>query len=222
MVAALVAMTLALVLTFSRAAIVGAAAMTATWGALSMRRVTRRGLLISAGAVVGVGLVLTLTASPGPLLARVQETLVFGTAERGGIWRDAGTAARAYVATGTGLGTFERAMLIYQTSDRRTRTNQAHNQYLQTLTEAGLPLTLLTLVVCGLFARLAQRRLREDSSDGVWLRIGSVAGLVGVATQSLWETGLRMPANGVLLALLAAVAVHRPTQSASAAHRRST
>jgi hypothetical protein len=32
--------------------------------------------------------------------------------------------------------------------------------------------------------------------------------MVGVLVQSLWETGLRLPANGLLFAALAAVAVH--------------
>jgi hypothetical protein len=44
----------------------------------------------------------------------------------------------------------------------------------------------------------------------VWPRIGSLAGLMAVAVQGLWETGLRMPANGVLFAVVAAIAVHRP------------
>ena len=32
--------------------------------------------------------------------------------------------------------------------------------------------------------------------------------MVAVAVQSIWDTGLRMPANTILFALLAAAAVH--------------
>ena len=35
-------------------------------------------------------------------------------------------------------------------------------------------------------------------------------GLVAVAVQSLWEPVLRMPANGVLIAVAAAILLHRP------------
>jgi hypothetical protein len=41
-----------------------------------------------------------------------------------------------------------------------------------------------------------------------WIRAGAVAGIVGVLVQSVWETGLRMPANGLLFALLCAIASH--------------
>ena len=52
------------------------------------------------------------------------------------------------------------------------------------------------------------RRLREDRSDGFWIRAGAVSGLTGVMVQSVWETGLRMPANGLLFAVLCGIAVH--------------
>jgi hypothetical protein len=32
--------------------------------------------------------------------------------------------------------------------------------------------------------------------------------MLAVAVQSVWDTGLRMPANAVLFALLAAIALH--------------
>ena len=70
--------------------------------------------------------------------------------------------ARTFPITGTGLGTFERSMLIYQTTDRRTRTNQAHSQYLQLLAEGGALVTIPCGVVCLAFLWLAGRRLRED------------------------------------------------------------
>ena len=50
--------------------------------------------------------------------------------------------------------------------------------------------------------------LRRDDTPIVWLRIGAASGMLAVAVQSVWDTGLRMPANAVLFALIAAVAVH--------------
>jgi hypothetical protein len=43
----------------------------------------------------------------------------------------------------------------------------------------------------------------------VWIRIGAAAGIAGLAVQGTFETGLRMPANALLFALLAAIVVHK-------------
>jgi hypothetical protein len=43
------------------------------------------------------------------------------------------------------------------------------------------------------------------------MRAGAASGLIAIAVQNLWETGLRMPANAVLCALSLAIAIHRPS-----------
>jgi O-antigen ligase len=210
MAIALVLMTLTLVLTTSRAALAGAAAAGLTATALGLRRATRRGVVVGLGAAVILAAVTLSTIAPQPWIARAEETLALGTAGRGAIWTDARTVAGLYPLSGAGLGSFERAMLLHQSTDRRTLTNQAHNQYLQLLAEGGVLLTAPAVLVVLAYAWLAARRLRADDAPTVWLRIGSLAGLMAVAVQGLWETGLRMPANGVLFAVVAAIAVHRP------------
>jgi len=207
---ALVLMTLTLVLTTSRAALGAAAAAALTAIALGRRRATRRGVVIGLVSAAIVAAVALSTIAPQPWIARAQETLALGTAGRAAIWTDARTVAALYPVSGAGLGSFERAMLVHQTTDRRTQTNQAHSQYLQLLAEGGILLTAPVIFVMVTYAWLAARRLREDSTQAAWLRIGSLSGLVAVAVQGLWETGLRMPANGILFAVVAAVAVHRP------------
>ena len=92
--------------------------------------------MATSGALLLAGLVIW-TAPVQGVLGRVRVTAAPGAAGRTAIWADARTIARTYPMTGTGLGTFERSMLIYQTTDRRTRTNPSHNQYLQLLAEGG-------------------------------------------------------------------------------------
>jgi O-antigen ligase len=205
-------MLVALVLSFSRSAFAGAVAGLVVWCLLGYQRASRRGLLATVAAAIVLASLVVWTAPAQPILARVRETLSLGAAGRTAIWADAQSVSRAFLLTGTGLGTFERSMLIYQTTDRRTRTNQAHNQYLQLMAEGGALVTIPCGLVSLAFLWLASRRLREDSSPAAWLRIGSLAGLAGVAVQGAWETGLRMPANGILLAVVAALAVHRPAR----------
>jgi hypothetical protein len=52
-----------------------------------------------------------------------------------------------------------------------------------------------------------------------WIRSGAVAGLIGIAAQSLVEFSLQMPGITVLFVLLLAIAVHRPNGRAHHAHR---
>jgi ABC-type Fe3+-siderophore transport system permease subunit len=70
------------------------------------------------------------------------------------------------------------------------------------------------------FVLLFRRRLAEDTSSIVLVRAGAGAGIVAVMVQSIWETGLRMPANAMLCAIVAAIAVHTPSRRAGAAEQR--
>jgi hypothetical protein len=54
--------------------------------------------------------------------------------------------------------------------------------------------------------------MTDDRGSHRWIRIGAYAGLAGIAVQSIWDTGLHQPANLLLAAILAAVAV-RPNRS---------
>ena len=56
--------------------------------------------------------------------------------------------------------------------------------------------------------------------DGVG-RTGAAAGIVGVLVQSIWETGLRLPANGLLFAALCAIVIYEdePTSAPRSSQR---
>jgi O-antigen ligase len=86
--------------------------------------------------------------------------------------------------------------------------NQAHNHYLQVAVEGGVLLLALAIACAAAFVREARRRIAADTSGLVLIRVGAACGLGAVALQSVWETGLVMPANAALAALLAAIVVH--------------
>ena len=67
----------------------------------------------------------------------------------------------------------------------------------------SLLVALLTMLV-----RATRRQLAMDLSGAYWMRAGAACGLLAVALQSLWETGLVMPANAALAAVLAAIAAY--------------
>lgn len=209
LLAATASMAIALAATLSRSGLVGVLTGLAfgRWlTASSVARSRRRGL----GPLAGVALVAAAVVWNLPALAGRFERAAVGYADRLAIWRETLPMLRDFWTTGSGLGTFETTMVFYQQSDRTWFFNQAHNEYLQLATEGGLLVLLPAAAAAAAFLRLAAARLREDRTGMFWIRAGAAAGLAGLAVQSLFENGMRMPANAALAAILAAILIHEP------------
>ena len=168
-----------------------------------------RPVLLLIGAMALAGIAVASSVDRETLTIRLSATGV-AAADRLTIWRDTLAVIRDFWLTGTGLGTYQTSMAIYQRSSPGVLFNQAHNHYLQVVSEGGLLVAVPVLLAVAAFARTALRSLREDRSGMFWVRAGAASGLFGVAVQSLFETGLRTPANTVLAVLLAAIATHPP------------
>ncbi len=221
--ASLLIMSMAVVLTGSRSGMVSLVVALGVVGVLVWRRPETRGarrmmtggvLALGGGAVLWAGLATTLSR--------------FGSAAgaisgRWGAWQDTWRIVRDFLAFGTGLGTYGRAMLVYQTGDRTSIYAQAHNDYLQLLAEGGLLVVIPAIIAAGVIIKTIGRRLRSADDDTMtrWLRAGAVAGLLGIAAQSVVEFSLQMPGNTVMFVVLLALALHRPhrTRRLSHAHR---
>jgi O-antigen ligase len=111
-------------------------------------------------------------------------------------------------------------MLVYQSGKRDMMYAQAHNDYLQLAAEGGVLVVAPALVALVLLVRSIQRRMASPDDDVLtsWVRIGAVAGLVGIGVQSAMEFSLQMPGNVVMFAFVAGLAMHRPRRSGRA-HR---
>ena len=211
LIAGTVLLLVALAVTLSRSAMFGlaAGAAAAFWlrpgGAASGKpgRWIAIGLLLAAAAVL-------VRVDPASLGARVAASPV-SAANRLAIWRDTLPVVRDFWLTGTGAGTYETVMLLYQRAMPEVRFNQAHNHYLQLAAEGGLLLVIPMVLALRAYLREAAT-LRRDASGIVFVRVGAACGLVAVAAQSVWETGLTTPANAVLAAILAAIVVHAPSR----------
>jgi O-antigen ligase len=131
----------------------------------------------------------------------------FDATGRVAIWGETFRIVRDFPVLGTGAGTFADAMFVYQQTAREVLFNNAHDEYLQLQAEGGGALLLASLAGCGLVARVARARVSADRGAHRYLRIGACAGLAGIAVQSIWEAGLRAPANLILAAIVAAIAV---------------
>ena len=95
----------------------------------------------------------------------------------------------------------------------------AHNHYLQLAAEGGALVTIPCAFALVSFLLLFRRRMADDTSSNVLVRAGAGAGIAAVLVQSIWETGLRMPANAMLCAVLAAIAIHTPPLASGGEHR---
>ena len=115
--------------------------------------------------------------------------------------------ARDFPLFGTGAGTFADAMARYQQSATYVLFNQAHNEYLHLLAEGGLVGMVVYGVAAACYLAAARRALQDDTSPQRIMRVAALAALAGVAVQSLFETGLRTPANLLLFVVTAAIAI---------------
>ena len=203
---ALAAMTAALMVSVSRAGLIGAAAAAALFIGLSHGRMTRRARIGLIGAIALVAAFGSLYVSSGAFLSRLQETIATGMGGRREIWDTTLAMIRDFPLTGVGVGAYARAASVYQ-PPHDFSFNHAHNEYLQILSEGGVVLALLVAVAVGAGAATAIRRIRADRTLAYWIRAGALSGALAIAVQSVWETGLRMPANAVLFALCCAAAL---------------
>jgi O-antigen ligase len=140
-------------------------------------------------------------------------------ADRVAAWRDTLRIIGDFPVFGSGLNSYGRAMLVYQTGDRTAIFAQAHNDYLQLIAEGGLLVGLPALAAIVLAVSGIRRRLTAGHDDQLtaWIRTGAAAGLIGIATQSLVEFSLQIPGNAVLFVVLMAIALHRSSRSRHAA-----
>ena len=126
---------------------------------------------------------------------------------------------RDFWPIGSGAGTYQDVMVLYQTSSRLFYISHADNEYLQILAEGGalLGVPVALALLAGTHAII--RALRADRTPIVWIRAGAAAGIVAVAVQNLFEMTLRVPANAIMLAVLAAIATHASRQSPVVSHQ---
>ncbi|MGE3400985.1 MAG: O-antigen ligase family protein [Vicinamibacterales bacterium] len=209
---------LTLVATLSRSGLVAGAAAVVLASAL------RRGHPLQRAAAAAVGVSVLAAAALWLNSAGIGERLA-ATLSQGGetsrmvIWSESLRLAAAFPVVGTGAGTFADAMLQYQQRGTTVLFNHAHNEALQLLAEGGGVLLAIALGAGAAFGLAARRALRASSGAERALRAGAILGLAAGAMQSIWDTGLHTPANLLLAAVLAALAIyergHRPHDSQS-------
>ncbi len=110
-----------------------------------------------------------------------------------------------YPILGTGPGTFSLAFTRYEPPCFATRSVFAHNDYLQTLSEVGLPLLpVMIWIIIGLFKK-GLNKLNNPSRLVRGTTIGALSGITAILFHSVVDFNLHIPANALLFTVLAGI-----------------
>jgi O-antigen ligase len=220
---AMLIMGVALVLTLSRAAILSfvVALATAAWFLTRRQRGSRR--VLTLGYLALAGLLSIGWVGPDRIVQRFAASDETAPGARLTTWRDTLGIIQKFPLAGTGMNTYDTAMLMYESIEADTYAEEAHNDYLQLVAEGGLLVAGASALMLVLLARELARRFREDVSDPIafQMRAGAVTGLVAIGLQELVDFSLQLPANAALFAVLWAIAIRKEEPLAAARIRGS-
>jgi O-antigen ligase len=128
------------------------------------------------------------------------------TTGRAHFWSVTLDIVKAHPLIGTGLGAFGVVYTRYDTRNGLLRLEQAHNDYLQILSDGGIVGGALGLFFVIALFRLGfiERESRDEFRRGV--STGALAGCFAVLVHSFFDFTLHTTANALLFLLLAALA----------------
>lgn len=142
-------------------------------------------------------------------LTRFAETAVSNdiTTNRTHIWNITLQVIKNNLLFGAGIGSFAAAYTPYDTMNGIERVEQAHNDYLQILADAGIiGLLLAAFFVYQLF-RTGWRNVQTENTFRRGVAVGALAGCFAILVHSIFDFVLHTTAITVLFLTLAALVV---------------
>jgi len=143
------------------------------------------------------------------------------TTGRAHFWSVTLDIIKAHPYTGTGLGAFGVIYTKYDTRNGLYRLEQAHNDYLQVLSDAGIVggVLALSFVVLLFYKAIQRAKSRDDFRRGVAL--AALSGCFAVLVHSFFDFTLHTTSNALLFLVLAAIAtIDSRVEDAPARRRR--
>lgn len=230
-------MGVALVMTASRGGIISLVAeiiflviVTAIWRKPSERRLRKSGRLKRVAARVAMTGALLFSLFLGVILlggefsiTRFIDTVNTDdpTTGRAHFWAVTLDIIKAHPYIGTGLGAFGVIYTRYDTRNGLYRLEQAHNDYLQVLSDAGIVggVLALSFVLLLFYRAIARAKSRDDFRRGVAL--AALSGCFAVLIHSFFDFTLHTTSNALLFLVLAALAtIDSRIEDAPARRRR--
>lgn len=127
--------------------------------------------------------------------------------DRAHIWSVTTNVIAANLPFGAGLGAFGQAYTPYDNFNGLERVEQAHNDYLQVLSDAGIVGVLLGGMFLFLLFREARRNIRVTNAFRRGVAIGAAAGIFAVLVHSLFDFVLHTTAVSIMFLTLIAMLI---------------
>jgi O-antigen ligase len=215
-------MGIALVMTTSRGGIISLVAeivflsvVTAIWRSQNERRRTkssrwkRVGIRVGMTAALLVGLFIGVILLGGEFsIYRFIDSVNTDdpTTGRAHFWAVTLDIIKAHPYVGTGLGAFGVVYTRYDTRNGLFRLEQAHNDYLQVFSDAGVLGALLALSFVVLLFYLALKRARSKDDFRRAVALAALSGCFAVLVHSFFDFTLHTTSNALLFLIVAALA----------------
>jgi O-antigen ligase len=170
------------------------------------RLMLKIGLAVLLVATIIVGAILIGGESS---LTRIAETAASGnvTTNRTHIWSVTLSVIKTYPIFGAGLGGYSVAYTNFDTFNGMERVEQAHNDYLQILTDAGLVgLIIAAFFVFKLF-KTGLKNTKHGNKFRKGIAVGALAGCFAIMVHSLFDFVLHTTAITYLFITLVALVV---------------
>jgi O-antigen ligase len=126
--------------------------------------------------------------------------------KRAEVWADSAGIVKDYPLFGTGLGTFQNSYPQYQSHSSTTFYDHAHNDYIELLTDTGLAGFILGgALVVTFFSMLFSVWLKRHRTYTKAIGAAGMASLIAILVHSFADFNLHIPANAMLLAVVAGI-----------------
>jgi O-antigen ligase len=177
----------------------------------------------------GLGLALVVALIGGALLFGGEAALsrLAGTVNsndpatgRAHFWSVTLRIIQAHPLIGSGLGSFGLAYTQYDSRNGSERLEQAHNDYLQVMSDAGIIGVGLGLFFIVVLFRNGFARRETDDTFRRGVATGALAGCFAVLVHSFFDFTLHTTSNALLFLILAALATINGRVEQASSHRR--
>ena len=128
------------------------------------------------------------------------------TSGRAHFWAVTLDIIRSHPLIGTGLGAFGVVYTQYDSRNGLYRLEQAHNDYLQVLSDGGIIGAVLALSFVVLLFYMALRRAKSQDDFRRGVALAGLSGCFGVLVHSFFDFTLHTPSNALLFLVMAALA----------------
>lgn len=171
-----------------------------TYGAGKRRLGLRVALAV---ALVLAAVVGTLFVGGESSLSRIADSgVVTVDQSRSHIWSVSTKMIEYGMPWGVGLGAFGTAYAMFDASSGLERVEQAHNDYLQVLTDAGLPGLVIGAAFLFLLFQTGRAALSVENQVKRAIAAGALTGIIGVLVHSAFDFVLHTTAVAILFIVL--------------------